>query len=103
VATAGGEAKSFGAPASKAFDLVVADGHLVSGPATLSLTQGDLVILRVRADRDDELHIHGYDLELGLHANQTGSLAFEASRSGRFEIELHHAGAEIGALEIQPR
>ena len=90
-------------PVSRTFDLVVTRGRLTSGPSTLALTQGDLVVLRVRSDRDDELHVHGYDLSLALSANQTGSLAFQADRSGRFDIELHQGGGEIGALEVQPR
>lgn len=92
-----------GESAARTFDLVVAGGKLVSGPATIVLTQGDLVVLRVRSDLDDELHLHGYDLTLALRTNKTGSLAFQADRSGRFEFELHHGGVEIGALEVQPR
>lgn len=85
------------------FDLVVKDGKLVSGPATLAVAQGDAVRLRVQSDRDDELHLHGYDLELPLKAHDTGQLDFTADRSGRFDIELHHAGTGIGALEVEPR
>jgi hypothetical protein len=90
-------------PVTQTFDLGVTRGRLTSGPSTLALTQGDLVVLRVRSDRDDELHVHGYDLALPLAANQTTSLAFQADRSGRFDIELHKGGGEIGALEVQPR
>lgn len=94
---------SSGVPATQTFDLVVRSGHLTSGPSTIAVAKGDLVVLRVETDREDELHIHGYDLSLRLHPRQTGSLAFQADRTGRFDVELHHGGGEIAALEVQPR
>ena len=46
---------------------------------------------------------HGYDLKLKLQPNQPGTLQFAAKRTGRFTIELHNGGAEIGVLEIYPK
>jgi hypothetical protein len=94
---------SGGGPATQTFDLVVSGGRLTSGPSTITVAKGDLVVLRIDTDREDELHVHGYDLSLKLHRGQTGSLAFQADRTGRFDVELHHGGGEIAALEVQPR
>ncbi|HUS24903.1 MAG TPA: hypothetical protein VM369_08135 [Candidatus Binatia bacterium] len=91
------------APAPKIFELVVKDGHLESGPSTLSVTQGDEVLLRVTADRADQLHLHGYDLHVALVPGTPAELRFTADRSGRFDFELHHANVELGALEVQPK
>ena len=38
-----------------------------------------------------------------LRAGEPATLAFTAEHAGRFEIELHHRHAEIGALEVSPR
>ncbi|HUP91086.1 MAG TPA: hypothetical protein VM074_02480 [Solimonas sp.] len=84
-------------------ELVIRNGALASGPALIQVHEGDAVQLSVTSDHDDELHLHGYDLELALKAGVPGELSFTADRSGRFEYELHHAHLELGALEVQPR
>ena len=91
------------APAPKAFELTVKGGKLASGPEVLAVREGDEVILRITSDRADQLHLHGYDLELALKAGEAAELRFTASRSGRFEYELHKAHADLGALEVQPK
>ena len=92
------------APAApRIFEIEVRNGAPVAAPAAMRVRQGDEVMLRVRSDRDDELHVHGYDLHLALRAGVPGELRFSADRSGRFDCELHHAGASLGALEVEPR
>lgn len=72
-------------------------------PAVLRAQVGDQLELTVVSARDDELHLHGYDLTLALQAGQPGTLQFPATHAGRFEIELHRGHAAIGVLEVQPR
>lgn len=91
------------APAPKVFELTVKGGKLASGPEALAVREGDEVILRITSDRADQLHLHGYDLELSLKAGEAAELRFTAARSGRFEYELHKAHADLGALEVQPK
>lgn len=91
------------AAAGKVFDLVVRGGRLVSGPTVVKVEQGDDVTLNVTADTNDELHVHGYDLHAKTRPGETQSFHFVANRTGRFGIELHHSGAELGALEVYPR
>ena len=89
--------------APKVFELTVKRGKLASGPEVLAVREGDEVVLRVTSDRADEMHLHGYDLEMNLSANVPAELKFTASRSGRFEYELHKSHADLGALEVQPK
>ena len=90
-------------PAPRIFELVIADGKLQSGPRLIQLQQGEAVALKVTSDRNDELHLHGYDLHAHLQAHTPATLSFKADRSGRFEYELHQAQVELGVLEVQPR
>lgn len=83
--------------------LRVADGALVEGPSLIRVQQGDPVHIVVESDRDDEFHLHGYDLALPLAAGAPGELQFTADRSGRFTYELHATHLELGALEVLPR
>lgn len=90
------------APAAREFDFEITQGR-VNGPPLLAVTQGERVTLRVRSDVADELHVHGYELSAPLPAGEVVALAFIAGKAGRFEVELHKAHREIGALEVQPR
>lgn len=76
---------------------------LTAGKVTkLAVAEGDQVRFRVRAADDDEVHVHGYDIEKPLKAGQPLTIAFRATINGIFEIELHHANAQIGQLTVQP-
>ena len=87
---------------AREFEFDVAQGK-VTGPPHLQVNQNERVLLRVRSDVADELHVHGYDLSAPLPAGEAVTLAFIAARSGRFEVELHGAHRQLGALEVQPR
>jgi hypothetical protein len=82
--------------------LRVAGGKLVEGPSVIRLKRNAAVVLTVVADAADELHIHGYNLQLKLSPDQPGTLSFVAKRTGRFMLELHRADTELGALEVYP-
>ncbi len=90
------------APLRREFELTVAGGRLVSGPAVIQVAQGTEVTIRIRSDRADELHLHGYDLHARIDANEPAELKFIADKSGRFEYELHRSHLELGALEVRP-
>lgn len=87
----------------KVFELVVRDGKVVAAPDTLRVSVGDEVELRVTSDRADELHLHGYDRSLELRPGVAAELRLLATRTGRFEIELHQAHLDLGALEVHPK
>ena len=82
--------------------MIVAGDKLVSGPAVIQVAQGTGVTLRIRSDRTDELHLHGYDLHARIDAGEPADLTFTADKSGRFEYELHGSHLELGALEVRP-
>lgn len=95
------------APAPKAVagpvTLEVRKGQRVKGPALIQRRAGETITLRITSDQADELHLHGYDLHLHLHAGVPAELSFTADRSGRFEYELHKSGLHLGVLEVQPQ
>ena len=87
----------------KLFELVVKDGKLASGPENMKVRVGDQVTLRIQSNANDELHVHGYDLKLRVKAGEIATLQFAATRSGRFELELHRKHTPAGALEVYPK
>lgn len=68
----------------------------------IDVTEGDTVHLRVKAAGDDEVHIHGYDIEREIAAGQTVPITFKATISGIFEIEFHSNDEQIGRLRVDP-
>ena len=88
---------------SKVFELVVKNNKLVSGPDTLSVTEGDQVTIKITADVDGELHLHGYDKHVDFKKDTPAELQFSANTTGRFPYELEDTKTEIGALEVQPK
>jgi hypothetical protein len=89
--------------AKDVFDLVVKDGKLASGQSVIQVNHGEQVVLRIRSNTTDELHLHGYDLHARITPQETAVLEFSANRTGRFTLELHQAQTELGALEVYPR
>lgn len=83
-------------------DYVVRGGQRISGPEVIRVKQGEDVHLSVSSDKADELHLHGYDLHLHVHAGEPARLSFKAEHSGRFELELHKSHVELGNLEVMP-
>ena len=71
-------------------------------PDEVSVTEGDQVTLQIISDRPIEVHLHGYDLEEVVGAEEPGELSFEATMTGRFPIEDHNTEAELGTLLVQP-
>ena len=97
------QASTGAAPTERVFELALKKGRITSGPTRLEVREGDRVVVEVISDAGDELHLHGYDLRLPITPDREARLAFIANRTGRFGLELHHAHAELGALEVYPR
>jgi plastocyanin len=72
-------------------------------PDEVSVTEGDQVTLQIISDHPIEVHLHGYDLEEVVGAEEPGELSFEATMTGRFPIEDHDTEVELGTLLVQPR
>ena len=89
--------------AKDVFDLEIKDGRLASGKSVIQVHRGEQVVLRIRSNTTDELHLHGYDLHARITPQETAVLEFSANRTGRFTLELHQAQTELGALEVYPR
>jgi FtsP/CotA-like multicopper oxidase with cupredoxin domain len=85
------------------FAINIQNGKAVSGSTLLKAHEGDEITLEIVSDRSDELHLHGYDLHADLAPGETTTLAFTATRTGRFGMEMHRSHTEVGALEVYPQ
>ena len=64
------------------------------------IPRGEQVQLIVRADVEDEVHLHGYDLSAEVAPGHPGQINFEAGRRGRFIAELEHLHLHIVTLRV---
>ena len=81
---------------------VEVEDQRVPNPATIEVTQGQRVSLRVEADVSDEVHVHGYELLTDLSPGERATITFRADIPGVFEIELEQAGQLLARLEVRP-
>ena len=65
-----------------------------------TVDKGDRVVLVVKSDVADEIHLHGYDLSRDVTAGGTARLPFTATLPGRFEVELESRGVQIADLTV---
>jgi heme/copper-type cytochrome/quinol oxidase subunit 2 len=89
-------------PQQKNVDLAITGGNSMT-PNQISVNEGDHVNLNIISDEPLEFHLHGYDLAKDLEAGQPAVLSFDATITGRFEIENEQTQQELGELLVQPR
>ena len=80
--------------------VVVKNAVPEGGIERATVAKGDKVVLVVRSDVADEVHLHGYDLSTDVPAGGVGKIAFVANVPGRFEAELEQRGVKIAELTV---
>jgi hypothetical protein len=83
-------------------DLAIRGGNAMT-PDQVSVNEGDHVMLNITSDEPLEFHLHGYDLAADLEVGEPAVLSFDATNTGRFEIENEQTQEELGELLVQPR
>lgn len=90
-------------PPERVEAIPIEDGGPVGEPRTLEYEKGDTITLRLRADRAEEVHIHGFDRTVDVPSRGAAVTRFKASIEGIFEIEAHRTGEVLAKLEIRPK
>jgi hypothetical protein len=91
-----------GPPPPRSFTLAVRDGRPRGGVKRLRVERGDRVVLVVRSDVSDHVHLHGYDVMRDVGPGEPARFRFRATLPGRFEIELEDRHLLIAELEVRP-
>ncbi|HSC93113.1 MAG TPA: hypothetical protein VLB86_15780 [Gaiellaceae bacterium] len=89
-------------PQPVAFAVAVRGGTVPGGIQRWQVSQGDRVRIVVRSDEDDEIHLHGYDIEKEVGPGRPAIFVFDARLAGRFELEAHHGPGQIAQLDVEP-
>ena len=89
-------------PKPKTVTIRVVGGVPQGGIARPKVKKGDRVVIVVRSDAGEAVHIHGYDLERPITPGKPVRLPLTATIPGRFEVELHHPDALLAVLTVNP-
>jgi hypothetical protein len=62
--------------------------------------KGDHITMTITADKDQLIHLHGYDIQFDCRAKTPCSKTFDAYKTGTFELELEGSSSHIGHLIV---
>jgi hypothetical protein len=87
----------------KVTDIVVSvkDGKVSPKAHRVKVAEGSSVRILVSCDVDDEVHVHGYEIEREVSAGQSVTIEFTADQTGVFEVETHESGLLLFQLQVQ--
>lgn len=78
----------------------VADGKVKPATRRVEVERDSQVRLLITSDVDDDVHVHGYDIEATLEAGRTTTLELVADQQGVFEVETHDGGLTLLQLQV---
>ena len=72
-------------------------------PDTPTAKQGDRVTMTIAADKAEEVHLHGYDIQFVVpSAGGKVTHTFTADKTGTFEMELEATATQLGQFQVSP-
>jgi Cupredoxin-like domain len=88
---------------AKTTDIVVSvkDGKVSPKTHRVKVAVGSSVRILVSSDVDDEVHVHGFDIEREISAGQSVTIDFTADQTGVFEVETHESDLLLFQLQVQ--
>ncbi len=81
-------------------EISLKDGKATPNGDRLTVEKGTLLRLEITSDHADEVHVHGYDVEIPVKAGATVTKDITLDQVGRFEIESHEPPLTIIQLVV---
>ena len=82
--------------------ITIRGGRPVGGIRRVTVARNRPVVLVVRSDVADHVHLHGYDVMRDVAPGAPAQLAFRATIPGRFEVELEDRRLQIADITVRP-
>lgn len=80
--------------------ITLAKGKADPNGERVSLAKGTTLVLTITADHADEVHVHGYDIEIPVKSGATVTREILLDQVGRFEVESHEPQLTILQLTV---
>ena len=89
-------------PDTSTFEYTITVGENTGTDVVIDVVQGAQVVLNVvNPNGHDDVHLHGYDLSTGsIEKGETGTMTFQATKTGDFDIESHESEELISILRV---
>ncbi len=81
-------------------EISLKDGKVTPSGDRVALPKGTVLRLRITSDRQDELHVHGYDIGIAVKPGGTVTRDITLDKVGRFEIESHEPPLTVIQLVV---
>ena len=87
--------------AGRTIDIIVSGRAVTPAPAQVDLPVGQTLTLVVTSDHDDELHAHGFEVEVPLKAGVPTSVTLTGKDAGVFEVETHEPALTLLTVAVR--
>lgn len=88
-------------PAPIAVEVTLTGGKAEPNGQRVELVRGQHLVLTITSDRDDEVHVHGFDLEIPVRSGASVTRDILMDRVGRFEVESHEPVLTLLVLTVR--
>ena len=85
---------------ARVIDVRFAGGQVSGVEPRVPVTLGEKIVIRVRSDVAEQVHVHGYNLEQPVLAGGTVEIALTATISGGWDVEMHESGKTLFQLRV---
>ncbi len=89
-------------PSAVRIEVEVRDGVPVGGVERVDVERGERVVLVVRSDVADHVHVHGIDIFRDVAPGSPARLSFRPRTPGVIEVELEDRHLLLAELEVGP-
>jgi hypothetical protein len=73
-----------------------------SDKGDITAGKGDHITMSITTDKDEEVHLHGYDIHFDCKAGVPTVHTFDANNTGQFEYEIEATAQHLGNLTVNP-
>jgi plastocyanin len=87
--------------AGRTIDITVSGRAVTPAPTQVDLPVGQTLTLVVTSDHDDELHAHGFEVEVALKAGVPTSVTLTGKDAGVFEVETHEPALTLLTVAVR--
>ncbi len=85
----------------RTLNISISERKVKPAPDRIKLAKGELLRLNITSDRDDSLHIHGFEIERELFAGRPALIELRGGPPGLYEVETHNPPLRLLQLEVR--
>lgn len=86
--------------AAQVIEISLKGGKVTPNGDRVTLAKGTVLRLVITSDHDDEVHVHGYDVEIAVKSGKSVTKDITLDQVGRFEVESHEPAFTILQLVV---